>query len=224
MVIVQNERTKICLNKAIYIGTTVLDLSKYLMYDFYYNVLKASPTLNPSLIYMDTDSFIVEINSENPHLELANYLDLSNLGKTYPFQPDLEIPIEIKNKNKGVLGMFKDECAGDIISSVIALRSKMYTIKFCGETPDLKKAKGIARNTVKKYINFDDYEKILFADKTDPNVIQYEMRHEMKTIRSIDHEVKLLSINKVSISAFDDKRYIQDDGISSLPFGHFKIS
>ena len=104
----------------------------------------------------------------------------------------------------------------------------MYTIKFCGETPDLKKAKGIARNTVKKYINFDDCEKILFADKTDPNsdpnAIQYEMRHEMKTTRSIDHEVKLLSINKVSISAFDDKRYILEDGILSLPFGHFKIS
>ena len=113
--------------------------------------------------------------------------------------------------------MFKDESAGDVISEFIGLRSKMYSVKFYGSTPDIKRVKGIAKNIVKKYINFDNYKKILLEGSC-------PLRHEMKTIRSIDHDIKLLSINKISLSCFDDRRYIFSDGIFTLPFGHKDIN
>ena len=211
LTLVQNEKTVILFNKPIYVGAAVLDLSKLLMYDFYYNVLKKK--VNPELIYMDTDSFIVELDSDNPHKELAEYMDLSNLGEYYPYCPTEKI--ENKDKNKGVLGKFKDESAGQVISKVIALRSKMYSVKYyTGE--EIKRIKGISRTTVKKNVNFEDYENTL-----DNKTIQ---RHKMKTIRSINHDVQLLTINKVSLSPFDDKRYILDDGVITLPFGHSAIN
>ena len=113
------------LNKPIYISASVLDLSKLLMYEFYYNVLKVRSI--PQLIYMNTDSFIIQIDFKNPHEELFEYMDLRNLGKTTPFEPEIEIPIEVKDKIKGVLGVFKDESVGDEISEVIGLKSKMYS-------------------------------------------------------------------------------------------------
>ena len=91
----------------------------------------------------------------------------------------------------------------------------MYWVKYyTGE--EIKRIKGISRTTVKKNVNFEDYENTL-----DNKTIQ---RHKMKTIRSINHDVQLLTINKVSLSPFDDKRYILDDGVITLPFGHRAIN
>ena len=82
---------------------------------------------------MDTDSFVVELDSVNPHTDLAECIDLSNLGDYYLYCSTERF--ENKDKNKGVLGKFKDESAGQVISKVIALRSKIYSINI---TPDNK--------------------------------------------------------------------------------------
>ena len=158
----------------------------------------------------------MQVDCKNPPRELADHFDLSNLGKNCPYEPDVEIPPELKLKNAGVLGKFKDESAEDLMDKIIAFGSKMYAIDFLGPTLPVKKAKGIARNIVEMYINFHSYYKVLFESSG-------VLRLEMKTLKSIDHEINLLSINKISLSPFDDKRYI-NDSVNTIPFGHNAIS
>lgn len=80
----------------------------------------------------------------------------------------------------------------------------------------MKKAKGVKKNVVENNINIEDYKKCL----TDS--VKY--RHKMKTFRSINHQLFTLEQNKISLSSYDDKRYILEDGISTLPYGHYSLS
>ena len=77
-------------------------------------------------------------------------------------------------------------------------------------------AKGIKKNVIKKDIMHDDYKKTLINEE--------QMRHKMRTIRSVKHKLQSFEINKISLSCFDDKCYIHDNGMSSYAYGHYKIS
>ena len=117
--------------------------------------------------------------------------------------------------NKKVIGKFKDEAAGKIIKEFIGLGSKMYSyVKDNDENS--KTAKGIKKIVIKKDIKHEDYKNTLFNNK--------QMYHTMKTIRSDHHQLGSYELNKVSLSCFDDKRYIHDNGITSYAYGHHKIS
>ena len=76
-------------------------------------------------------------------------------------------------------------------------------------------AKGIKKNDIKKDIMHEDYKRTLINEQ--------QMRHKMRTIRSVKHKLQSFKINKISLSCFDDKRYILNDGINSFTYGHFKI-
>ncbi len=76
-------------------------------------------------------------------------------------------------------------------------------------------AKGIKKNVIRKTITHTNYVDTLFNNK--------QMHLTMKTIRSENHQLGSYEINKVSLSCFDDKRYILNDGKSSLAYGHYKI-
>ena len=76
-------------------------------------------------------------------------------------------------------------------------------------------AKGIKKNVIKKDIQHEDYKSTLFNNK--------QMYHTMKTIRSENHKLGSYAIKKVSLSCFDDKRFIHDSGITSYAYGHYKI-
>ena len=78
-----------------------------------------------------------------------------------------------------------------------------------------KVAKGIKKFVIKKHIAHEDYKNTLFNNK--------EIYHTMKTIRSNAHQLGSYELNKVSLSCFDDKRYILNDGITSYDYGHYKI-
>ena len=78
-----------------------------------------------------------------------------------------------------------------------------------------KTAKGIKKNVIKNNIMHEDYRNVLFNKE--------QMHHKMKTIRSQRHQLGSYEINKVSLSCFDDKRYIHDNGMSSYAYGHYKI-
>ena len=78
-----------------------------------------------------------------------------------------------------------------------------------------RKAKGIKKNTIENNIKHQDYKETLFNSK--------QMYHNMKTIRSDKHEIASYELNKVSLSCFDDKRYILNDGIQTYAYGHYKI-
>ena len=106
------------LNKPIYVGFTVLDLSKWLMYYFPYNFIKKN--FNAELLFTDTDSLTYEIKSENAYEEFFKWKDLfdfSNYLKDSKFFDDA---------NKNVIGKMKDEFGGVIATEFVELKSKMY--------------------------------------------------------------------------------------------------
>ena len=109
------------LNKPIYIGITVLDLSKWKMYDFHYNFIKKN--FDTKLLFTDTDSLIYEIKPKNIYEEFYKCKDLfgfSNYSKDSKF---------FNETNKKVIGKMKDEFGGVIITEFVGLKSKMYSIK-----------------------------------------------------------------------------------------------
>ena len=113
------------------------------------------------------------------------------------------------------LGKFKDEAAGVPICEFVGLRSKMYSYIKDNQKGG-KTAKGIKKNVIKKDIQHENYKETLFNNK--------QMYHKMKTIRSESHQLGSYEINKVSLSCFDDKRYILDDGKTSYAYGHKDIN
>ena len=78
-----------------------------------------------------------------------------------------------------------------------------------------KTAKGIKRGVVRKDITHENYKNVLFNNE--------QMHHTMKTIRSNNHQLGSYELNKVSLSCFDDKRYIHNNGATSHAYGHYKI-
>ena len=149
--IVEKKKGKVILNKPIYIGFSILDVSKTLMYDFHYNFAK--PNLpNVQLCYMDTDSFIYHIPMSKDQVNQVlknheNEFDFSNYPKDHP---------NYSAKNKKVIGKMKDELGGVQMKEFIGLRSKMYSCQiYDGKT--IKKAKGIKKNIVKKEIIHENY-------------------------------------------------------------------
>lgn len=210
----------VILDKPIYIGFTVLELSKLHMYDFHYNIIKKYYK-QVNLLYIDTDSFFYEINTENLYNDfnhLKKYLDLSD------YDPNHKC-FDVTNKKK--LGCFKDECCGIVIDEFIGLRPKLYTFKtkdddylINNKKMKLKKAKGVSKTVVKNHITFDDYKTCLFHFK---NSNSSEFRREMRLFRSKKHIVETITVNKLALSGNDDKRYITHDGINTLAYGHYLL-
>ena len=129
-------KTKLELNKPIYIGFSVLDLSKHLMYDWYYNKLKKKYGENCTLLYTDTDSLLVDIKTNDVYkdmLETKDEYDFSDYQRDHPLYDET---------NKKVIGKMKDECAGAPIAEYIGLRPKLYSVLKADEQL-IKKAKGV---------------------------------------------------------------------------------
>jgi len=115
--------------------------------------------------------------------------------------------------NKKVIGKFRDETNGEPIVEFIGLKSKMYS--FITESHNSKKAKGIKKSTIKQDITHDDYKRCIFEDT-------FIMHSKMNSIRSFNHNISSVEINKVSLSSWEDKRYYLDSK-TSLAHGHYKI-
>ena len=115
---------------------------------------------------------------------------------------------------KKIIGKFKDEATGVPICEFVGLQSKMYSY-MKDDQKGGKTAKGIKKNVIKNDIKHENYKDTLFNNK--------QMHHKMKTIRSQNHQLGSYEINKVSLSCFDDKRYILENGIKSYVYGHYLI-
>ena len=114
-----------------------------------------------------------------------------------------------KNKNKKVIGKFKDEACGTPIKEFVGLRSKMYSSVKDNEK-EAKTAKGIKQVVINKVIKHEDYKNTLFNNK--------QIYHQMKTIRSVNHQLGSYDLIKISLSCFDDIRYIHNNGKSSFAY------
>jgi hypothetical protein len=209
LVAVHMKKTKIVFNKPIYIGMSILDISKNCMYDFYYNVLKEKYNNNLKLLYMDTDSLIMEIKTVDFYDDMKcmiNDFDTSD----YPKDNAYGLPLV----NKKVLGKFKDELNGKVMEEFIGLRAKLYAFKVF-EGNETKKAKGVKKNVVQKKICFSDFEKCLLTKEP--------AYRKQVLFRTNKHDIYTVEQNKKALSAHDDKRYILENGINTLAWGHYKI-
>ena len=212
LVAVHMKKNFLKLDKPSYVGMCILDLSKVLMYDFHYNFINAKYGDRAILLFTDTDSLCYYIQTDDVYQDLYNHremFDNSDYSKSSKFFFD---------ENKKVIGKFKDEAAGNPIKGFSGPKSKMYSYEVelpGGEVKNNKACKGISKNVVKRDIDHKDYLSVL-----QNNTI---VKHKMKTFRSDHHVVSSYEINKTSLSCFDDKRYILDDGITSYAYGHYKI-
>ena len=204
---------KIVMNKPVYLSQAILDLSKIIMYEFDYNYMVPKYGLEKlKLCYMDMDSLVYDIKTEDFYEDIANdvkaRLDTSGYSKT-DFRP---LPI---NLNKKVIGLMKDELVGKIMTDFMALRPKLYSYKKpdCSEH---KKFKGIKKCVVKKTLTFEDYKTCLFSDST-------EYRSQLM-FRSAEHQVHTIEVNKVTLNRNDDKRIFRKDRISTFVRGHKDLS
>ena len=202
LVAVHKIKETLTLNRPAYVGMCILDLSKTLMYDFHYKYIKKIYGDKAKLLFTDTDSLTYEIEAEDVYQDFWNDKDKFD-NSDYP-----ESSPYFDKANKKVIGKFKDEAAGVPICEFVGLRSKMYSyIK--------DNNKGGKKNVIKEVITHEDYKDTLSNNR--------EMHHKMKTIRSQNHELSSYEINKVSLSCFDDKRYIHEDGKTSYAYGHKNI-
>ena len=208
LVAVHKIKETLTLNRPAYIGMCILDLSKTLMYDFHYNYIKQKYDCKAKLLFTDTDSLTYEIEAKDVYSDFWNDKDKFD-NSDYPGSSPY-----FDNTNKKVIGKFKDEAAGITITEFVGLRSKMYSYIKDNRTGG-KTAKGIKKIVIKKNITHENYKQTLLENK--------QLCHTMKTIRSQNHQLGSFEINKVSLSCFDDKRYILEDGINSYAYGHYKI-
>ena len=202
---IQMYKSNLLLNRPVYVGMCVLDLSKHLMYDFYYNKLKKQYGEHCQLLYTDTDSLLLEIQTEDVYKDMdasADLYDTSDYPKDHP---------QYSEENKKVVGKMKDECAGRLIAEYVGLRPKMYSI-LEADGRNIKKAKGVKKSVVSHNIRHEDYVKTLSEKKTS--------RHSMHVLRSKGHNIYGECLNKISLSPFDSKRWIAEDGVNTLAYGH----
>ena len=204
------KKTKLVFDKPVYLGMSILDLSKTLMYDFHYNYIKLKYDGKAKLLFTDTDSLAYEIETEDFYKDISkdvkSMFDTSNYHKNHPSGIETGL-------NKKIIGMFKDEAGGKQISEFVGLRAKLYSYRM-DEGTEEKKCKGMKKAVVKKTISFDNYKDCLFNKEP-------QMR-QMNVIRSHKHDVYTETVNKIALSPFDDKRHICEDGIHTYAHGHYR--
>ena len=142
--IIEMNKTRVKMNKPIYLGLSILDISKILMNEFWYDYMKPKYSNDVKLCYMGTDSFVMNIKTENFYKDIAN--DVEKRFDTSNYEVDRPLPT---GKNKKVIRLMKDELGGKIITEFITLRPKAYTY-LTDDGKEDKKAKGTKKMRDKK--------------------------------------------------------------------------
>ena len=138
LLIMEMKKVEVKMNKPIYLGQAILDISKTLMYDFWYDYIKPKYGNKARVCYTDTDSFVINIKTEDFYNDIAS--DVEKWFDTSNYDKNDKRPLAI-GINKKVIGKFKDELGGKIMTEFCALRAKAYPYKLDDDT-EKKKAKG----------------------------------------------------------------------------------
>ena len=204
--IIEMKKTKVKMNKPTYLGLSILEISKILMYEFWYDYMKPKYDNNVKLCYMDTDSFIMNIKTNYFYEDIAN--DVECKFDTSNYEVNRPLPM---GKNKKIIGLMKDELGEKIITEFVTIRPKTYSY-LTDDGKEDKKAKGTKKCVIKKMIKFNDYKKCLFNDEV---ILKSQQRFISKK-----HDVYTENINKIALSNNDDKRVVSSDKITSYPYGY----
>lgn len=236
---IELQKTEIVFNKPLYVGMTILDISKTLIYKFHYEfMLEKFSTDQIKLLYTDTDSLLYEITCNDVYEEIIK----ANISKFDTSDYDLNNVYNMPLANKKIVGLMKDETKGKIITHFVGLRSKMYsfklhvtekekdqeqnklkqkqldeitiqkTIKNIGVT---KKSKGVKYDVVKNKITFDDYLHCLEENKS--------ISETQRNILSFAHNVFSVEQTKIVLNPNDNKRHLIANSYDTLPLGHYSI-
>ena len=204
LIAIHMKKTEVYFNKPVYVGQAILDLSKLLMFDFHYNYIQKKYSYKRAkLLFTDTDSLMYEIKTDDFYDDIRD--DIRNKFDTSDYPQDHKSGI-LTGVNKKVIGLFKDEVAGQQITHFVGLRPKLYSFKV-EDSNTSKKCKGVKKAVVKKGIDFEDYVQCLFSGEK-------QMR-SMNIIRSENHKIYSKEVNKVALSGEDDKREISKDKVST---------
>ena len=204
--VIEMNKTKVKMNKPIYLGLSILDISKILMYEFWYDYMKPKCNDNVKLCYMDTDIFVMNIKTNDFYKDIAN--DVEKRFGTSNYEVNRPLPT---GRNKKVIGLMKDELGGKIITGFVTLRPKTYSY-LTDDGKEDKKAKGTKKCVLKRMSKFDDYKNCLLKD-------QILLKSQQRFI-SKKHDAYTENINKIALSNNDDKRIVSSDKIMSYPYGY----
>lgn len=216
------DKTSILMDKPISVGMAILDLSKAVMYEYYYNYLKPKYGDKVRLAYTDTDSFVFHVETRDYYEDMKKNLEQYD---TSDYSKEIRERFGMPIVNKKVTGVFKDELKGEIIVEFVGLRSKMYSVRTANEDK-MKKAKGVKEYVVKKHIKFDDYVHCL---KNNHVVVK-----DQNTFRTKLHQMFTIQQSKIALSPDDEKRYIvrcnqcktgacSTCDFETLAHGHYKL-
>ena len=190
------------MSKPIYLGLSILEISKTLMYEFWYDFMKSKYNYNVKLCYMDTESFIMNINTNDFYKDISS--DVENRFDTSNYEVNRPLPT---GKNKKIIGLMKDELGGKIITEFVILRPKTYSL-LTDDGKEDKKAKGAKRCVIKKKVKFNDCKKCLFSDEL---ILKSQQRFISKK-----HDVYTENINKIALSNNDDKRIVSSKKLIAI--------
>ena len=202
--IIEMKKAKVKMNKPIYLGLPILEISKILMYEFWYNYMKPKYNDNVRLCYMDMDSFVMHIKTNDFYKDIAS--DVENRFDTSNYEVNRPLPT---GKNKKIIGLMKDELGGKIITEFVTLRPKTYSF-LTDDGKEDRKAKGTKKCVIK--FKFNDYKKCLLNDEV--------MLKPQQRFISNKHDVYTENINKIALSNNDDKRIVLSNKITSYPYGY----
>lgn len=201
------KKESICLNKPIYNGFSILELSKTLMYRFHYDVVKKSYGSNARLLFTDTDSLCYQFFDKDPEewmQEHINEFDVSSY-KSDIFDKD------DKNKNAFVIGKMKNEESNSQITQFCGLRSKCYMYTTENDST-IMKSKGIPTQC------FKEFEMKGFKAAMKKKSCKDEIKY--MAIVSKKHQLVHKEMKKKCLSGYDDKRFVLSNCIDTLAYGH----
>ena len=189
---IEMKKTKVKMNKPIYLGLSILEISKILMYEFWYDYMKPKYRDNVKLCYIGTYSFIMHIKTEDFYKDIAD--DVEKRFDTSNYEVGRPLPT---GKNKKVIGLMKDELGGKIMTEFVALRPKTYSY-LTDDCEEDKKAKGTKKCVIKRRLKFNDYKDCLLNNQI---VLKSQQRFNNER-----HDVYTEEINEIALSSNDDKR------------------
>ena len=200
-------KTKVIMNKPVYLGMSILDISRILIYEFWYDYIKLKYGNRAKLCYTNTDSFVIHILTEDFYEDISD--DVERWFDTSNYDENDKRPLPI-GKNKKVPGLFKDELGGKIIKELCLLRLEAYAYLMEDDSVK-KKAKGTKKCVIKRRLMFENYKYCLFNDTA---ILRSQQR-----FKSDHHEVYTEEINKIALSSDHNKRLQTFDRIETYPYG-----
>ena len=207
LIAIEMKKTKVEMNNPLYLGMSILDISKTLMYRFWYDYLKPKYTDKAKLFYMDTDSFVLNIFTEDFFEDINNDVERCLIQSNYDKNDKRPHQIGV---NKKVIGRFKDELGGKIMKKFCELRAKAYTY-LMEDDSKMKKTTEVKRCVIKIRLMFENYKDSLVNNKT-------IMRSQLR-FKSDHHNVYTEEVHKFALNSNNNKRLQTFDRITTYTYG-----